>query len=558
MRQTIKLIIIVLTIPSILFAQNVSSTQNTEEAEETKKDGLSFVQYKQALVSFLSSTLTGQQNNSTGGFASFDIQDASATFSPNFIFEKSLVSAELTGRVLDGTTAIFNNNKLNTGISASLNYHFINYRGNDYFGQFIQFDGSNWHDYQTEKNKVTEKYEKLRASLKLDKSGNSGKLNEIKLKLNEQLELVSKYSSKIENLNRANKLKIQSLKDKKAFSERKKEEEKKAIKKLKQDKELTEILEKRSQISDYELKINEYTQNIKKLEEDNHELQNMKLQIEVSLVKIEELKEDLEKYSNKDLVNIERSALLSKRILELEELEKKYPLKISGISLNWFSVGYSVNNISFNYFDSTQLFDEQINNLDALSQEIVLQWTSYKYGEETRKEVKEDNKNKQPSDKKKWIPNHFWNNQIRFGFTNNFEELSSSKIRQSTLESSNGVNREIIEELNVFTGDTFEENLRHITLSSDFYYFIHKNKLAFHLAPEYRIRSKRKPISNLSAGVFFSFRNNDKEKKSPINVEAFYNLNDLFNTQESDLSITERNIIGLRFVFPINFQNFNN
>ncbi|KKN42700.1 hypothetical protein LCGC14_0710490, partial [marine sediment metagenome] len=108
-----------------------------------------------------------------------------------------------------------------------------------------------------------------------------------------------------------------------------------------------------------------------------------------------------------------------------------------------------------------------------------------------------------------------------------------------------------------YTGVPFEDNLSKLSVFSDLYYYLYQNKLAIHVFPKHVIQSKNKPLTQFTAGIFFAFKNKELTQTSPINVEVFYEFTDIFKTTDNNFRLTERNNIGLRFTFPINFQPFN-
>lgn len=518
------------------------STKVAANIDSTKVEaGLEFEEYRRALYSFLSSTVSGQQLNSVGGFASLDIAEGSATFSPSFALKDGLISAELKGAVTDGFTSIFTDNKLNTSVSASFQYHFIK-SGNK--NEFLIYNSSKVQRKASELAAINRKIKKQRDEWKLDSLRTNPKIDELRFKIDENKAKISTLEKEIKKP-RYQKIRLRNLNDKIELNEQKVKDAEVEISKLKGDENKTKRLEAIVKKSDAELKVIELRSKKEELKQSKEKIESKKLKLKDANNKLAELNTELENHLNEAIISMERQALTALRNEEVEALNNKYALELTGINLKWFSLGYSVKNDAFYFYDPAKEFDMQIESKNALSQEFHFQWTSVSFNDEK-------------DEKSKKIPNHYWNNGIAIGFTNNLSELSTIKINQSTTTTSENISRVIGEEYNAFTGKPFKKRQKEVTLSSDLFYFLSGNKFAFHLFPRHTIKTGRKPETDFTAGLFFSFKDKDPTKASPINVELFYNFRDIFNTGESTLGLTERNNIGLRFTFPINIQGFTN
>ncbi|KKK91964.1 hypothetical protein LCGC14_2707670 [marine sediment metagenome] len=121
----------ILTFTRILSGQDIDANSETitdlsltepDNQKETfyERVGLGNKEYKKVLTGFLSTTLSGQETKTTGGFAALNIEEGSATFSPSIILDNNNIefSTKYTGDEVveffidraDGTTRRFKGN----------------------------------------------------------------------------------------------------------------------------------------------------------------------------------------------------------------------------------------------------------------------------------------------------------------------------------------------------------------------------------------------------------------------------------------------------------------
>ncbi len=217
-----------------------------------------------------------------------------------------------------------------------------------------------------------------------------------------------------------------------------------------------------------------------------------------------------------------------------ENNEKVINQMIEGISLYWISMGYGIRNDGFKLFDPSLDFTDQVQNEEALAHQFNIALSYYGWESFSNKDI-------------------YWSVGVSYQLGNNLNSLSNLKVKDFEDVSSNP-NRESFSEQSVFAGD-FEDNLNELKVFFDFYRFFRtsrKNSFAFHLNPSLLTRENTKPLTSLRTGIVIPFTKTD-DATSFLNLEIFYDFNDLFNTSDNDDSLLSSNIIGLAATFPINF-----
>ncbi|MDC9723888.1 MAG: hypothetical protein PSN34_14100 [Urechidicola sp.] len=230
---------------------------------------------------------------------------------------------------------------------------------------------------------------------------------------------------------------------------------------------------------------------------------------------------------------------------KLEEIYQKYDeslleiqngrskLGIEDIDLTWFSLGYGFRNDAFKLFDESLPLEEQISKDSYISHQINIGISRYRWGRVKKNDV-------------------FWSLGMNFNYSSNLLDLDTKEIVDTTPISQNP-QRDIVKEQDVFVGE-FKEGVKKIGIFFDYYQFLGaKNSFALHMNPRVIIADDIKPITTLQSGILIPFKKQDKQS-SFVNVEIFYQLNDIFNTSDSTDSLLKRNTIGLQASFPINFS----
>lgn len=523
-------------VDSILNATQVTAFDSFNTSIQVDTIGLSRSEYKKALTNQLSTILSGQEANSIGNYASVDIEDAEATLGVSlFLKSGNIINTEFKGGVTDGISPIFSDNTLNTNISAEVQYHHIDFY--DHFEEAILYNQSKQNLFLREKRKLLNKRKSQEANFKKNGQGQILHLNKLVLELEELYESYKLNVQKRDQLVNNSKT-IENKELKKSINDIKIEQKKKTL--------------LSSEIKDDELKKKTLEFEINELE-----IANSKLRYELNQLSNPELKTSiLGKKGNQILLNIankvkeikqvdtqyindEEYRLQEEYFTAVEKLKKEMNLASTGLSISWFSLGYKVRNDAFRLYDASMPFSSQITKEDAVSHEVTAQYSWYRY-----------------------IINNTWKNfyssvGLKGNFTNNLSGLTSINVVDENTQIEEGVSRKTSKTTKAFTGE-FDDDVRSLDVFLDHYHFLYLNKWALHIRPEHTIRRGSKPISNFTLGLLFSFKDKDKEKKSPVNVEAFYSFLDVFKNTDTDLKLFERNAIGLKFTFPINFNSFSN
>lgn len=207
---------------------------------------------------------------------------------------------------------------------------------------------------------------------------------------------------------------------------------------------------------------------------------------------------------------------------------------VKGFSFGWFSIGYKVSDNSFKFFDSSRSFDAQVMDTSFVSHAVSVQFSHYKYSSAPYRSL-------------------FWDAGLAFSISDNFSSLLKKEISESSNIGSIPSSRSITDKYNAYQG-SYTRNLKIWRTYADLYYFLFKNNTgALHLFPEWIIKDKEIPLGNFGVGFLFSFKDS-KTDGAVVNAELYYNLLDLFNSTNSPKKLFERNDIGIRFAFPLQFK----
>jgi hypothetical protein len=494
----------------------IGQTQNNdlELSELTESE------YAKLLNNQFSQTVTGQSNNSLGNFASVDIVNSTVEFAPSIFFSNgNILTAEIKAGISDGTSSIFSNSKLNSNIGAKINYHFL-------------FQNNNSISIRNIKNtKLLEKRinEQREKDIKSIEKGE--KIKSIEYEVSKLESELTVNQALITNESHSN-LRIQSYELKKKILQEEINQKRQKIKLLPMDQQRDfkvnklngEINQKLFEIKDLNAKILKESQSPARIAQAKHKN-------EIAQKKIDSLNKYKAEFDSK----FEKFLIYEKYREKAKELIDKY--KVIGIEMTWFSAFYEVNSNNFKRVNSESDFDNQIVKEDFVSHGfgVQLSWLKLNSIEQFK--------------------SFFWSNGLNFSYSDNFSDLTKQEITETNELGTNPGQRSITSKFNAYSGEYNDHN-RSLNLYSDFYYFMfHNNQAAIHINPTYRVIEDTKPRFNFSVGLVFSFKNSKKEDKAPIiNAEVYYNFLDLFKTTETDYKLFERNDIGLRFTFPINFN----
>lgn len=226
-------------------------------------------------------------------------------------------------------------------------------------------------------------------------------------------------------------------------------------------------------------------------------------------------------------------SLNNKKAKNLEDLRSK--LEITGVAMYWFSFSYKIRNDAFKLLDPTETFADQVKKKDYISHEFKSQFTLYHHT--TSKLVK----------------TLYLAAALTYKYKSNYLDLSKLTVTDTqTVGSSGTAVREISNNYIAYQGD-YKTGVNQVDMDIDFYcLFFNKNLIGIHVFPNSQFKEDLKPSHNLGIGIVLPFKDKTKEA-SIINAELYYNILNVFNSEDSNKSLLERNDIGFRFTFPFNF-----
>ena len=208
--------------------------------------------------------------------------------------------------------------------------------------------------------------------------------------------------------------------------------------------------------------------------------------------------------------------------------------KFSRFHSEWLTFGVHVRNDQFRLLDRTALFDEQIEKTTYINYGAKIQYNSYYF--------------------KKYGNSVFYNFGLQYQNKSNFQELSTVEIVENeSIGSNTTTTRTSDDTFTAYEGD-YKKHLDQLNINADFFYFINRfQNVGIHIYENSKIMKTLKPTHNIGLGLVFPFK--DKEKDATvINAEIYYTLTNVFNTEGTTYGLLERNDIGLRFTFPIDFN----
>lgn len=264
--------------------------------------------------------------------------------------------------------------------------------------------------------------------------------------------------------------------------------------------------------------------------------------------------------NEKELMKIERkkikqdSLILSEKLIKiktdsdlyfLEELEKKEQirdekklalvkkkkeLKLEGFDVSWLSFGLKVSNNDFKIFKESNIVSRHFIDTSFVSQRFSASYSRYKSTILENQDV-------------------YWSAGLFIDYTTNFNSLSKVLIEDRRPITGNSL-QEQIKSINAYTGN-YEEGLVELTLYYDYYRFFgtYNSILGIHLNPSYSFSEiTKKPLTNFYLGIIVPF-GDSKKQTSKLNVEVFYNKQDIFNYLNRE---NNSGTFGLRATLPVN------
>lgn len=330
-----------------------------------------------------------------------------------------------------------------------------------------------------------------------------------------------------------NDLNIQFAKDSLALSEHK------DIYKLKVDivSNNTKINELRKQISKIDSTLNaglisnetkyslEATKGLLQFEIENHKLNIFTLNKQLNKIinnEKEYFKEELER----------KAQIRDKKWMEL--IKKKQNVELQGFDIAWVSFGLKAKNNEFKLFEPNNFPNLQLKDTNFVSQRFTVAVSRYRSTSFQPKDV-------------------YSSVGFFIDYTTNFNTLKKVEIEERTPVSGNS-QQEIKRTINAYQGD-YKEEIFEFSLFYDYYRFFgqYNSIIGLHLNPNISYYSTiKKPLTNVSVGVVVPLVEREKQL-SKLNVELFYNRQDIFNYSNIDI---DNSFIGIRATFPITIINY--
>lgn len=248
---------------------------------------------------------------------------------------------------------------------------------------------------------------------------------------------------------------------------------------------------------------------------------------------------------NEELINLEGLEDRQKEIL-LDKLgamgnklaaantKRKSEFKLTEFHTKWLTIAVNVRNDEFRLLDRTELFENQITKNNYVSFGAKIQYNNFHF--------------------KKNGNSIFYNFGLKYQYKNNIDGLKKTAVEEKDIiGNSSSVTRNVNDSYTAYQG-VYKENLDQLNINADLYYFINNwQNVGLHFYKNSKFTEGTKPSYDLGAGLVVPFKNKEKET-TIINAELYYTVKNLFNTKDINYSLVERNEIGLRFTFPIDFS----
>ena len=266
------------------------------------------------------------------------------------------------------------------------------------------------------------------------------------------------------------------------------------------------------------------------------------LDVQIALINIQlkVAKEKRESYTEEYFISafVRAQQIKDKKLAEIKMSIRKIPAE--SIDVVWISIGYGFENNGFKLIDSTLSFDDQVIKRDYTSQSFNVALSRYSW------------KSYSPYD-------FYWSLGFSASLSHNLSSLTAG-VSKDIKYISKDPRRELSIENNVYSGD-YKSGLMGGDFFFDYYQFfgfglykmgVSQSSFALHLKPQHRVMDKVVPTTSVLVGIMVPFRKVDEEA-SFVNLEVFYQFNDILNTAGSKNNLLTRNMIGLSVAFPITF-----
>lgn len=220
--------------------------------------------------------------------------------------------------------------------------------------------------------------------------------------------------------------------------------------------------------------------------------------------------------------------------IQAERKNLRENVKVEGSGFGWLSTGYKFAYNDFKLITPGSAFADQVIDSNHADHTFNLQYSYYRMGIGA-------------------LTSFYVSLRGEYGYTNNLSELDDQQVEELTQLGASGGDRQIKESYTAYLGD-YKEGINQADITLDLYYFLLREPLTgVHISPKVRYKDGYRPSYDLLFGVVYEFNKKDKEG-STVNVELFYNTEDLTENEPSELEFYERGQLGLRFNFPIAFN----
>ncbi len=498
-------------------------------------------------------------NGSMGNMVGISTTDDNLSFGYYWVHNKSTFEINAAGGITEGAATIFSSQKLNTGASIGFKYNKI-FKLSKFSLDRLPVETIAYKDKELQNKLNLHKASNLKDPSKLEKDVSDKEATLLKLQ-NELVQLKNRKNEEFYDLAMATELqqrktlteseiellsaRLDSLEENKAFQVT---ELKKKVKnndpngnlQNKVDSLSTELLifelndkrkAKKSELKQLDQKIKSNTVDLQKHDDRVKALQK----------KINFAETDAEVAKNVlDLFNNGRSSnkytndgnTITKEIHD--NLLKVKELKAMNVHLLWVSLGGSLKSESFNLFNDTMSYANQIYKQEDLVPSVNLSITYYS----------------NESSNVKLASRHvrYFTAGATLKYGNNLGSLTQLDI---VTNDSIAANRYSTKTTKAYQGE-YKDNVVTSQVYSDYYQFIGDiDNVGFHIRGTVDIGPQR-PVTSLRFGLIYAAINKENHK-SVANFEIFYGLNNVFKNGEEQ-SLFSRNIIGIQSSFPFDFK----
>lgn len=259
------------------------------------------------------------------------------------------------------------------------------------------------------------------------------------------------------------------------------------------------------------------------------EIENNKLNIDLWNKQLTKIISNEDEYFSTEL---ERKAQIrDKKRIELKN--KKQDIDLQEFDITWLSFGLRAKNNEIKLFAPNNLPNLQFSDTSFVSQRFTASISRYRNTTFQNQDV-------------------YWSAGFFLDYTTNFSSLKKVEIEERIPVTGNP-HQELKKTINAYQGN-YKEGLFDFTLFYDYYRFFgqYNSLLGLHINPTVNYNEIiKKPLTNLFLGIIIPFR--DKKKQtSKINLEVFYDRQDIFNYLNRQ---NKTSSFGIRATLPITTIN---